>query len=138
YIGGDGLTTDWEHAPTVMHDALTHIKESLNSVFDNVPDFNELLSIAYLPDQKMAFHSDDERGVYPFVVGLSLGSDAAMMFRTKDSSLSGTRVFLTVNLKHGDILLMEGEDFQNCFQHSVTPIGFRIAATARLIEGETE
>ncbi|KAK0440289.1 hypothetical protein EV421DRAFT_1905435 [Armillaria borealis] len=155
YIGGDGLTMDWERAPSVVHDARAHIKESLNAVFDSVPDFNELLSVGYLPDQAMAFHSDDERGVYPFVAGLSLGSDATMTFRWKNSPSDGPRGFLAVNLKHvrtmaamttalmlmhsakGDILLMDGKDFQTTFQHSVTPISFRIAVTARVIDSES-
>lgn len=171
YIGGDGLTTDWERAPAVVHNARAHIKDSLNSVFDSVPDFNELLrwlestvSSLYpkLTDSKrrissrpgdggeqlryaviatdfVQFHSDDERGVYPFVAGLSLGSDATMTFRWKHPPSDSLRCFLAVNLRHvrtmaaittalmlthsakGDILLMDGEDFQTTFQYVKSP-----------------
>ncbi len=46
------------------------------------------------------FHSDDENGVYPFVVGLSLGSDALMKFRCKGSSKVKQKPFLSLNIRH--------------------------------------
>ncbi|KAK0469469.1 uncharacterized protein EV420DRAFT_1633895 [Desarmillaria tabescens] len=138
YNGSDGSTVLWEETPMVIHDAKKHMLESLNAIFDNVLDFNEIMSMAYLKGQSMAvifpwpfilvtlmvyysaqFHSDDEKGVYPFVAGLSLGSDALMKFQKRPSPRKPlTRPILTVNLQHGDILLMDGIDFQSFFHNS--------------------
>jgi hypothetical protein len=44
---------------------------------------NEVLSAAYLDEQKMSFHSDDEKGLGSIIAALSLGSSATMRFRPK-------------------------------------------------------
>ncbi|GAA5863860.1 hypothetical protein JCM3774_001180 [Rhodotorula dairenensis] len=46
---------------------------------------------------------------------------------------SASRVALKIRLKHGDVMLMEGEEMQRRFEHKVEPEGLRFAATARFI-----
>jgi len=45
-------------------------------------------------------------------------------------------VVLSLVLRHGDILVMEGAMIQAIYEHTVCPIGFRIAVTAREINPE--
>lgn len=40
---------------------------------------------------------------------------------------------LTLFLKHGDVLIMDGAEVQEYYEHTVVPLNFRIAATARYI-----
>ena len=40
---------------------------------------------------------------------------------------------LRLYLEHGDVMIMQGENFQRVIEHAVVPKGFRIAATARYI-----
>ncbi|KAG5647047.1 hypothetical protein DXG03_001417 [Asterophora parasitica] len=90
----------------------------------------------------MAFHSDSERGLGPFVAGLSLGSPALMHFRAHrkfrlDEEAKTQAIALTVVLRHGDILVMDGDGVQEGYEHTVIPTNFRIAATARSINVTT-
>jgi hypothetical protein len=71
-------------------------------------DLNEVLSAAYLEQQKMTFHSDAEKGLGPVVSALSLGSPALMQFRPvplskknrEHDSKHKKRVVLTLELRH--------------------------------------
>jgi len=86
----------------------------------------------------MAFHSDSEPGLGPVVASLSLGSAATMHFRLHAHFRQhgeGRENALSITLRHGDVLVMEGEDVQNCYEHTVIPCNFRFAATARWIGG---
>ncbi|PBK89366.1 hypothetical protein ARMGADRAFT_1083892 [Armillaria gallica] len=111
YIGGSANTTPWEDVGELPKSAKAHITNTLKTVFTDIPDFNELLSVAYLPNQSMAFHSDDEQGVQAFVASLSLGSDAIMQFKEKGDPKANP-ILLSVRLSHGDILVMEGDAIQ--------------------------
>ncbi|OBZ70803.1 hypothetical protein A0H81_09066, partial [Grifola frondosa] len=96
------------------------------------------LSAAYMEKQKMAFHSDSERGLGPTVATLSLGSGAYMHFRLHsqycdDVRKGSNRNALTLYLRHGDVLVMHGANIQKYYEHTVIPLNFRIAATARYI-----
>ncbi|KAK7035480.1 hypothetical protein VNI00_011773 [Paramarasmius palmivorus] len=62
----------------------------------------------------MSFHTDDEPGLGPTVAGLSLGSPAKMHFRKRAPGHQETE--LTILLRHGDILVMDGEDFQKSYE----------------------
>lgn len=84
----------------------------------------------------MAFHSDSEVGLGPFVAGLSLGSPALMHFRLRakyDRDKNLKSIAITFVLRHGDILVMDGAGVQEYYEHTVVPTNFRIAATARWI-----
>ncbi|GAA5899913.1 hypothetical protein JCM8208_005540 [Rhodotorula glutinis] len=125
-------------------------------------DFNEVLSVAYMTGGKMNYHDDGEHGLGQYVASVSLGSDAIMSFRAKRPRKKGgkpakedavaaddewdddatkkkkgkgnaSRLVLKTRLKHGHVLIMEGDDMQKLFEHKVEPEGLRFAATARWV-----
>ncbi|KIP11598.1 hypothetical protein PHLGIDRAFT_124740 [Phlebiopsis gigantea 11061_1 CR5-6] len=142
YVGGTANTVPFDEAPTAVTGALDLIKTRISEAhlgFD--PNFNEVLTAAYMEEQKMAFHSDAERGLGPNVASLSLGAGAHMHFRihaqyAAQDGLTGSREVLTLFLRHGDVVVMEGAGIQEYYEHTVVPLNFRIAATARFIGNE--
>ncbi|KAL0577023.1 hypothetical protein V5O48_004957 [Marasmius crinis-equi] len=155
YVGGAANTIAWDEAPSAVVKARELIKKrALQAKGEDEPmqEFNEILSAAYMEDQKMSasdiplersiycqppflqFHTDDEPGLGPTVAGLSLGSPAIMHFRRRvRGPFVRNEIALTVILKHGDVLIMDGEGVQKNYEHTVIPVDFRIAATARSI-----
>ncbi|KAF9501944.1 hypothetical protein BDN71DRAFT_1407155 [Pleurotus eryngii] len=138
YVGGADNTIPFENVPVVSK-ARDLIQARLRQALNIQIEFNEVLSCAYMCKQKMAFHSDAEKGLGPIVAGLSLGAPALMHFRPcsrfePDVNKRGT--ILSLILRHGDILLMDGSEVQQFYEHTVVPANFRIAATARLISPE--
>ncbi|KAH9951553.1 hypothetical protein B0H21DRAFT_716501, partial [Amylocystis lapponica] len=134
YVGGTENTVPWDEAPQPVRGALELIKRRMQLALGKSSTFNEVLSAAYMEKQSMAFHSDSERGLGPVVASLSLGSAAFMHFRplvTGKSAKPGNA--LTLYLRHGDVVVMEGAEVQTCYEHTVVPRNFRIAATARSI-----
>ncbi|KAG2043695.1 hypothetical protein BDR03DRAFT_851560 [Suillus americanus] len=136
YVGGTGNTVPFDKAPSSVCGALALIKERSRLALQKDIPFNEILSAAYMEKQKMSFHSDSEHGLGPVVASLSLGSAAFMHFRAratpKEPKHSSSNV-LTLILRHGDVLIMEGDGVQQHYEHTVIPMNFRIAATARCI-----
>lgn len=136
YVGGTGNTVPFDKAPSSVCGALALIKERSRLALQKDIPFNEILSAAYMEKQKMSFHSDSEQGLGPVVASLSLGSAAFMHFRAratpKEVKHSSSNV-LTLILRHGDVLIMEGDGIQQHYEHTVIPMNFRIAATARCI-----
>ncbi|KAH9942478.1 uncharacterized protein BXZ73DRAFT_97887 [Epithele typhae] len=123
YVGGTNQTVPFSQAPE-----------------SGGYQFNEVLSAAYMEEQRMAFHSDAEAGLGPRVASLSLGSAALMHFRLlkkyRTDKAGGDKVnALTLFLRHGDVLIMDGAEIQEYYEHTVVPFNFRIAATARYIGG---
>ncbi|KAJ3724864.1 hypothetical protein C8R42DRAFT_463116 [Lentinula raphanica] len=138
YVGGTDHTLSWEVAPQAVIEAKKFIeertKQALKDRNSEEFNFNEVLSAAYMEKQKMSFHTDDEKGLGPVVAGLSLGSPALMYFRRRDIKHGPERrICLSIILRHGDILVMDGAGVQEYYEHMVEPTNFRIAATARLI-----
>jgi len=137
YVGGTENTLSWDEAPTAVFNARQLIERHVCHVVSRGVEFNEVLSAAYMERQRMAFHSDSEPGLGPLVAGLSLGSPALMHFRllSKYEPIKEQRqIAITFILRHGDILVMDGAKIQDCYEHTVVPSNFRIAATARFIE----
>ncbi|EPT04533.1 hypothetical protein FOMPIDRAFT_1156757 [Fomitopsis schrenkii] len=139
YVGGTDNTVSWDRAPSAVCDALELIKLRMKFALNMDGQFNEVLSAAYMERQRMAFHSDAERGLGPTVASLSLGSGAYMYFRllgkyTDKVGQGGDRNALTLYLRHGDVVVMHGAEVQTYYEHTVVPINFRIAATARCID----
>lgn len=136
YVGGTGNTVPFDKAPSSVCGALALIKGRSRLALQRDIPFNEILSAAYMEKQKMSFHSDSEHGLGPVVASLSLGSAAFMHFRaratSKDAKHSSSHA-LTLILRHGDVLIMEGGGIQQYYEHAVIPMNFRIAATARCI-----
>jgi len=155
-------TTSFEDSPDSVVKALKLIEDTTNKVLNiesisrgqgviqHTP-FNEILSVAYFNEnQKMNYHSDSERGLGNVVASLSMGSPAVMSFRKRTARLqpasskaegieacAGTKdtrfALVTIVLQHGDVLIMQGPQLQDVYEHRVQPKGFRIAATARHI-----
>jgi len=128
-----------EDGPKAVLGALALIKQRIATALGKDVPFNEVLSAAYMEKQKMAFHSDSERGLGPVVASLSLGSTAEMHFRlhAKYNVTEGHRkVAMSILLRHGDVLVMEGAGVQEYYEHTVVPKNFRIVATARFISPE--
>ncbi|KAI0730325.1 hypothetical protein C8Q72DRAFT_776282 [Fomitopsis betulina] len=139
YVGGTDNTVPWDRAPSAVCDALELIKLRMKHALGIDGQFNEVLSAAYMERQRMAFHSDAERGLGPTVASLSLGSGAYMYFRplakyTDKKGQGNDRNALTLYLRHGDVVVMQGADVQTYYEHTVVPVNFRIAATARSID----
>ncbi|KAF5389462.1 hypothetical protein D9757_004253 [Collybiopsis confluens] len=135
YVGGTANTLPWDRAPSAVVKAKAFIEERVNLALGMSLDFNEVLSAAYMDKQKMSFHTDDEKGLGDTVAGLSLGSPALMHFRRRDVKHGPERKScLSIVLRHGDVLVMEGAGVQQFYEHMVEPTSFRIAATARWID----
>ncbi|KAJ7509581.1 hypothetical protein B0H11DRAFT_1252644 [Mycena galericulata] len=137
YVGGADNTVPFDRAPSAVLQARNLIEKRMHEALGKEYKFNEILSAAYMEQQKMAFHSDSERGLGPVVAGLSMGSPALMHFRLLSKYVPSSQQranAMTVVLRHGDVLVMEGADVQNFYEHTVVPCNFRIAATARWIE----
>ncbi|KAL5523744.1 hypothetical protein ACEPAG_7917 [Sanghuangporus baumii] len=142
YAVTTNITDPFDQAPSCVNGALQLIRDRVSLVIKKEADFNEILTAAYMARQKMSYHTDDEKGLGPVVASLSLGSVAHMHFRhrrTADNRSIDKQ--LSVVLRHGDVLAMEGAPIQELYEHSVVPVNFRIAATARCIDqspGNTE
>ncbi|KAA1473949.1 hypothetical protein DENSPDRAFT_780878 [Dentipellis sp. KUC8613] len=142
YVGGADRTEPLETGPPAVLRALRLVGRRVKQLLGLDAHFNEVLSAAYMEQQRMAFHSDAERGLGEVVAGLSLGSTALMHFRLHSQFVphndkkTNRNTVLTVALRHGDILVMEGHDVQKYYEHTVVPVNFRIAATARSISPE--
>lgn len=139
YIGGAERTTTLKEGAEPVRGALSLIRNRIETTLGKDIDFNEVLSAAYMEKQKMAFHSDSERGLGPVIASLSLGCVAEMHFRlhSKYTISEGPRkVAMSLILRHGDVLVMEGAGVQEYYEHAVVPKNFRIVATARSISPE--
>ncbi|KAF8650406.1 hypothetical protein AX16_005213 [Volvariella volvacea WC 439] len=137
YVGGTENTVPWGAAPSAVIKARQYIESRIRGALKIPIRFNEVLSAAYMERQRMAFHSDAEQGLGPVVAGLSLGSPAIMHFRPHikyETDREHRNVVLSFVLRHGDILVMDGAQVQECYEHMVVPTNFRIAATARWIQ----
>ncbi|KAH8107752.1 hypothetical protein BXZ70DRAFT_9324 [Cristinia sonorae] len=139
YVAGTENTVPWEKAPGAVIAARALINERMKQALGLDYEFNEVLSAGYMEKQKMAFHSDAERGLGTTVASLSLGASAYMHFRlhaqfTKELPEDCSREVLSLYLRHGDVVVMEGADIQKYYEHTVVPLNFRIAATARYID----
>ena len=54
YVACDGETVPMDEAPKCVRDAVELIKERVKSVVDDDIEFNEVLSTAYMEEQKMS------------------------------------------------------------------------------------
>jgi len=136
YVGGTANTVPFDAACSAVLNARSLIEERVFESLSKEVSFNEVLSAAYMEQQKMAFHSDSEKGLGPLVAGLSLGSAAFMHFRLHSQfvpSGQSRKIDLTFILRHGDVLVMDGHEVQRHYEHTVVPVNFRMAATARCI-----
>ncbi|KAG6887699.1 hypothetical protein C0995_013399 [Termitomyces sp. Mi166 len=115
--GGTANTVPFSETSSAVTKARDLITLRIHQALGIDSEFNEVLSAAYMERQKMAFHSDSERGLGPVVAGLSLGSPALMQFRVhhkylREEGFENNSTVLTVVLRHGDILVMDGAGIQ--------------------------
>ncbi|OCB90685.1 hypothetical protein A7U60_g2120 [Sanghuangporus baumii] len=135
YAVSTNITDPFDQAPPCVNGALQLIRDRVSLIIKKEADFNEILTAAYMARQKMSYHTDDEKGLGPVVASLSLGSVAHMHFRHRRTATNASiEKQLSVVLRHGDVLAMEGALIQKQYEHSVVPVNFRIAATARCID----
>ncbi|KAM7209622.1 hypothetical protein V8F20_000025 [Naviculisporaceae sp. PSN 640] len=109
-------------------------------------EFNELLALGYMEDDRINYHDDGESELGPTVAALSLGSPSTMKFRPKlrsgfNDSLpkkgSGKAFLdvLEVPMKHGDMMVMHGRAIHRYYEHAVEPMGSRrFSLTCRYID----
>ncbi|KAJ6582334.1 hypothetical protein B0H19DRAFT_1118091 [Mycena capillaripes] len=119
YVGGTDNTVPFDRAPGAVIQARDLIQKRIREALGTPHVFNEVLSAAYMEQQKMAFHSDSEVGLGPVVAGLSMGSPALMHFRLLAKYAPNTEQranAMTVVLRHGDVLVMEGAGVQNFYE----------------------
>ncbi|KAL0937584.1 uncharacterized protein CTRU02_207315 [Colletotrichum truncatum] len=108
------------------------------SLSEDFVEFNELLSLGYMEDDRINFHDDGENTLGPTVATLSLGSPAQMAFRHKKSYAKNKLVVLKFPLCHGDLVVMHGTRIHRAYEHMVDPKGKRrFALTSRHIDLET-
>ncbi|AEO54781.1 hypothetical protein MYCTH_100011 [Thermothelomyces thermophilus ATCC 42464] len=119
-----------------------------HAVVSNSGDFNELLALGYMEQDKINYHDDGERELGPVVAALSLGSPSTMRFRPKRNTqfflptqqVQGKTCYkevLEVTMKHGDMMVMIGTEIQKVYEHTVEPYGKRrFSLTARYIDPE--
>ncbi|KAK1963949.1 hypothetical protein LY78DRAFT_704779 [Colletotrichum sublineola] len=95
-------------------------------------DFNELLSIGYMEEDKINYHDDGEDTLGPTVATLSLGSPALMSFKMKKSYAGKDKKVLQLTMSHGDMVVMHGTRIHQAYL--VVPKGKRrFALTCRKI-----
>ncbi|KAF8322135.1 hypothetical protein DL93DRAFT_1253131 [Clavulina sp. PMI_390] len=128
-----------ETGPRCVQLARELVTATTEAVLHYDPGFNEVLSVMYMEDMAMNWHTDNEVGLGDVVASLSLGAACRMRFRgrkslRKDTPAIGDLPKLTLDLTHGDIVIMQGY-VQEYYEHCIENLGgFRIAATCRYID----
>ncbi|KAI1479818.1 hypothetical protein F4774DRAFT_418654 [Daldinia eschscholtzii] len=123
------------------------IKVLKNAIPSEFEQYNEQLVLGYFENSKISAHDDGEKELGPNVASLSLGSPSVMKFSpkrgknigdTKDIDKKKRKPVLSLKLKHGDMLVMHGEQIQKLYLHAVDPYGkHRFALTCRHVRPNT-
>ncbi len=104
--------------------------------------FNSVLANLYRDGRdSMGWHSDDEPelGAAPLIASVSFGAERTLRLRRRDGAAAVPGAASAgVTLPHGSLLVM-GEGFQACWQHSLAktrrPCGPRVNLTFRYDDG---
>ncbi|GKT69493.1 oxoglutarate iron-dependent oxygenase protein [Colletotrichum tofieldiae] len=105
-----------------------------DTLTEDFVDFNELLSIGYMEEDKISYHDDGEDTLGPTVATLSLGSPALMSFKRKKAYAGNDKKVLQLTMFHGDLVVMHGTRIHQAYLHKVVPRGKRrFALTCRKI-----
>ncbi|KAG2052582.1 hypothetical protein BDR06DRAFT_957650, partial [Suillus hirtellus] len=119
YVGGTGNTAPFDKAPPSVCGALALIEERSRLALQKDTIQRDPQRCIYGKTED--FHSDSEHGLSPSPCSLSLGSAAFMHFRARATSKEpkhSSSNMLTLIPRHH-------------YKHTVIPMNFRIAATAR-------
>ncbi|KAH9009267.1 hypothetical protein EDB84DRAFT_1280578 [Lactarius hengduanensis] len=128
-------------APVVLG-ALHLIQHRIEMTLGMREDFNEVLSAAYMEEQKMTFHGNSECGLrpVPVVALLSLGCVAEMQFRLRSKYIVSDghrKVAMSLILRHvSGTIITSNSGVQRYYEHAVVPQNFQIVATVRSISPE--
>ncbi|KAK1986154.1 hypothetical protein LZ30DRAFT_648473 [Colletotrichum cereale] len=126
------MTSDTVHAYTQLPDYSEMAR--CDTLTEDFIDFNELLSIGYMEEDKISYHDDGEDTLGPTVATLSLGSPALMSFKMKKSYAGKDKKVLQLTMFHGDLVVMHGTCIHQAYLHKVVPKGKRrFALTCRKI-----
>ncbi|KAJ7486487.1 hypothetical protein FB451DRAFT_1553832 [Mycena latifolia] len=123
-------TVPFDRAPAAVIQVRELIEKRVLEALGAPHKFNEVLSAAYMEQQKNG-RQDSERGLGPVVAGLSMGSPALMHFRllSKYTPRDEQRAnAMTIVIRHGDVLVMEGAGVQDFYEHIV--LEYRCPATS--------
>lgn len=87
-------SSSFEDSPDVVIRARDHVA---NIVRTTIPDeqsqFNQLMSVAYRPEQQMNWHDDGEAGLGPCIAAISLGSDSEFLVKRKKKGKSAPKPY---------------------------------------------
>ncbi len=120
-----------KNEPLPWSETLLEVRQQLSELAD--AKFNSVLLNLYRNgSDSVAWHADDEKelGVNPSIASVSFGQTRKFAFKKKDA---GTEV-LSIDLNHGDVLIMSGETQQNYLHQiprSAKKMGPRINMTFR-------
>lgn len=101
--------------------------------------FNSVLANLYRDGKdSVSWHSDDEPelGKYPTIASVSIGATRSFKIRTVGCDPECGRAAWTVDLRHGDLLVMSGRsqlDYQHSIPKTARPVGPRINLTFRFV-----
>jgi len=111
---GDPKTTytysSLKNEPLPWSEILLEVRQHIIELTDNT--FNSVLLNLYRNgSDSVAWHADDEKelGVNPTIASVSFGQTRKFAFKKK----SGGGEILSIDLNHGDVLIMRGETQQN-------------------------
>jgi alkylated DNA repair dioxygenase AlkB len=130
----DWTKTDTSHQSTVGRELYKVCKEAENIAFAK---FNYVLVNNYLDQSNsIGYHSDDERelGSFPCIVGISLGQQRTMHFKSK---LNGE--IKKFQLLHNSMFIMyhpTNAFWQHAIPKETKPMGQRISLTFRSINNK--
>lgn len=100
--------------PLPWTERLLEIKTRVETISQTV--FNSVLLNQYRDgNDSVDWHADDEPelGANPVIGSVSFGGIRDFRFRSKDADSSDTHTTETIELRHGDVLLMSGETQRN-------------------------
>ncbi|CDR41983.1 RHTO0S06e08482g2_1 [Rhodotorula toruloides] len=122
-LDSDGDAPD-SSLPSLASLARRHVESVIHRVLKRKVRFNEVLTIGYRAGTRISAHQDAERGVKDFIASLSLGGSAVLTFEESGKpddmdDKTNKRIKFGVELRHADILVMQGTRIQHEWKHGL-------------------
>lgn len=134
------LTSDTAHSDTALSDTAHSDTAHSDTAFKIDTTFNSVLANRYRHGgDRAAWHADDEPelGPNPIIASVSLGATRRFRFRPKDPEKRQAGSTVSLDLKHGSLVVMAGATQAN-YHHEITktarPVAERINLTFRTIQ----